>query len=124
MRGQGIDIPDPTPSGSGILKLLRILGSYPAAKVQSAEQACTTQIRQALPNAASVTPAERAKRLQEAEVFSSCMRSRGISYPDPSTFSTNPSAFYRALGSIDLNSPAFKAAGIACRAVMLKDTGG
>ena len=124
MRQQGIDIPDPTPGNGGLLRVLRVLGSYPSSKVQSAERACSVQIHQAFPNATSLTPAERAKRRQQAQVFSSCMRSRAIAYPDPSTFSTDPSAYYRALGSIDVNSPAFKSAGIACRAVVLKGTGG
>jgi len=124
MRGQGIDIPDPTPGRSGILSLLRTLGSYPSVEVQAAEKACAAQIHQAFPNATSLTPAERSKRLQQADVFSSCMRSRGIPYPDPSTLLSNPSSYYQALGSVDLNSPAFKSAGVACRAVMLKDTGG
>jgi hypothetical protein len=124
MRAQGIDIPDPGPSRGSILSVLRILASYPRAKVQSAETACAAQIRQAFPNATSLSPAQRAERLREAVAFSQCMRAHGISFPDPSTAAGNPAGYIQALESLDTNSPAFKAAGKTCSALTLRTTGG
>jgi len=123
MRAQGIDIPDPTAGTGGVRRALLTLAGYPTAKVQSAEEACAAQIHKAFPNAGNLTPAERSKRLQEAEVFSSCMRSHGIAYPDPSTFASDPSGYLRAIAAIDTSGPAVKSAGLACKAVALKDTG-
>ena len=124
MRGQGIDIPDPGPTRGSVLHMLSVLAGYPTAKAQSAEQACVAQIRKAFPNATSLTPAVRAKRLQEAETFATCMRSHGINYPDPSAYAGNASGYLKAVGSVDVNSPAFKSAGLTCKAEALKDAGG
>ncbi len=124
MRAQGVDIPDPGVGGGSVLRLLRILASYPAVKVQAAETACAAQIHQAFPNATSLTPAQQALRLEQGDVFAQCMRSHGIDFPDPSKAASDPASFYQAVGSLDLNSPTFKTAGKTCTAVMLRDTGG
>jgi hypothetical protein len=124
MRAQGINIPDPGIGRGSVLSILRILGSYPTVKVQAAETACAAQIRQAFPNATSLTPAQRALRLRQADAFSACMRAHGIDFPDPSTAASDPAGYYEALGSLDINSPVFKAAGKTCTSVMLKETGG
>lgn len=118
MRTQGINIPD---IGRGqILQVLRIIASYPQAKVQAAMQACASEIRQAFPNATSLSPAQLAQRRQQARVFAQCMRARGINFPDPTASTSNPAAYLDALSNIDLNSPAFKAAAVPCRAQALK----
>jgi hypothetical protein len=124
MRAQGIDIPDPGATTGSILKVLRILAGYPQAKVQAAETACAAQIHQAFPNATNLSPAQRAQRLREAVAFSQCMRSHGISFPDPSTAAGNPAGYVQALQSLDTNSPAFKAAGKTCAAQTLAGAGG
>jgi hypothetical protein len=124
MRAQGISIPDPGATRASLLSTLRVLASYPQAKVQSAEKACAAQIHAAFPEASSLTPAQRELRLKQAGIFATCMRSHGINFPDPSTAASNPASFYQALQSLDLNSPAFKAAGTTCRALMLKEIGG
>jgi hypothetical protein len=123
IRAQGIDIPDLTPGSGRILNALRILNSYPQAKVQAALKACATPIKQAFPDIASLTPQQLAQRRQEATDFAACMRSHGIAFPDPSTATSNPSGFLNALRSIDINSPAYKAAAPSCRAQALKDAG-
>jgi hypothetical protein len=124
MRGQGIDVPDPSAAKGAARSLLLILARHPTSKVQGAEQACAPQIRAAFPNATSLSPAERAKRLQEADAFSACMRSHGIPFPDPATLASDPLSFYRALAALNTNSPAVKSAGTTCKAQALKDTGG
>jgi len=124
MRAQGIDIPDPGVTSGSILKVLRVLAGYPQAKVQAAETACAVQIHQAFPNATNLSPAQRAQRLREAVAFSQCMRSHGISFPDPSTAAGNPAGYVQALQSLDTNSPAFKAAGKTCAAQTLSGAGG
>jgi len=121
MRGQGINIPDPGPTRASVLRMLSVLASFPAVKVKAAEQACMGEIRQAFPNATSLTPAERTQRIEEAQAFASCMRSHGIDVPDPTA---SPIGFYRALSSLAASSPAAKAQAVTCRAVALKDVGG
>ncbi|MGO9971437.1 MAG: hypothetical protein ACLP01_01130 [Solirubrobacteraceae bacterium] len=123
MRAQGINIPDPGVGAGSLLAILRDLAAYPSVKIQTAEKACASQIRQAFPNATSLSPAQRAQRVQEGIAFSDCMRSHGIDFPDPRTAANNPSAYYQALGSLDVNSPAFKAAGQICRPVALRAGG-
>jgi hypothetical protein len=99
---QGINIPDLTPGGGRLVNALRILASYPPAKVQAAEQACAGVIKQAFPNLANLTPAQVAQRRRQAIAFAQCMRARGIPFPDPG----NPAAVLKAVTSIDTNSPA------------------
>ena len=124
MRSQGIDIPDPAGPKGAARNLLLILARYPQAKLQSAEQACATELHAAFPNATSLTPAERAQRLQEADAFATCMRSHGIAFPDPSQLASDPLSFYQAIAGLNASSPAVKAAGTTCKAQALKDTGG
>jgi hypothetical protein len=124
MRSQGIDIPDPSGLTGAARNLLSILSKYPTSKLQSAEKACAAQIKQAFPNATSLSPAQRAKRLQEAQAFSTCMRSHGIPFPDPASLASDPLGFYRALAALNTNSPAVKADATTCRAQALKDAGG
>ena len=124
MRGQGIDLPDPTASAGNARRMLLVLGGYPQVKVEAAEKACATEIAKAFPNAGKITSGERTKKLQAAEAFSQCMNAHGISFPDPSTIASDPLSFYRGLSSLDTSSPAVKAAGTTCKAQALKDTGG
>jgi hypothetical protein len=124
MRAQGVNIPDPGIGRASVLNMLRVLSSYPRAKIQAAEIACAAQIHQAFPNATSLTPAERAQRLQEAVAFAACMRSHGINFPDPTTAVSDPSGYYQALQSINVSSPAVKTAGKTCAALTLRHVGG
>ena len=124
MRAQGIDIPDPGASPGSVLSVLRVLSSYPQAKVQAAGAACASEIHQAFPNATNLTPAQRAQRLQRAVAFAACMRSHGIAFPDPSTAASNAAGFYQALQALNTNSPAVQAAGKTCRSLTLNTTGG
>lgn len=124
MRGQGINIPDIGVGRGQILQVLRIIASYPPTKVQAAMQACASDIRQAFPNATSLSPQQLAQRKQEARVFAQCMLAHGINFPDPSASTSNPTAYLDALSTLDLNSPAFKSAAVTCRGQALKTVGG
>jgi hypothetical protein len=123
LRAHGIDVPDLTPGAGRLVNALRIIASYPQPKVQAAEQACASEIKQAFPNLANVTPAERAQRLKEGTVFAQCMGAHGINFPDPATAQANPQAYLKAVTSIDTNSPAYKAVAPGCRAQALKAGG-
>jgi hypothetical protein len=116
MRAQGINIPDPGIGAVSVLNTLRVLATYPKAKVQAAETACAGLIQKAFPNVTNLTPAQRAQRLQEGVAFSECMRSHGINFPDPRAAASNLSGYIQALQSLDLQSPALKAAAKTCRA--------
>jgi hypothetical protein len=123
MRAHGIEIPDFTTGRTQTLKVLQIVARYPAATVRSAAQACAASIRRAFPNAATLSPEQRAQRRQEALVFAECMRSHGIRYPDPTTATSNLSGYLSALSALDMNSPAYKAAAPGCRTQALKAAG-
>jgi hypothetical protein len=123
MRAQGINIPDIGVGRGQVLQVLRIIATYPQAKVQAAVQACIREIRQAFPNATSLSPQQRAQDRQEAIVFAQCMRSHGINFPDPTEAASNLSAYVNALSALDRNSPAYKAAAVPCRAQALKAAG-
>jgi hypothetical protein len=104
--------------------MLAALDSYPAVKVKAAEHACMAQLNQAFPDATSQTPAQRAERLHELELFATCMRSHGINSPNPASYTGNASGYLNALASVEKNSPAFKTAGKTCTALALKNAGG
>jgi len=125
-RGHGIDIPDFTPGAGRIRNVLRIIASYPTAKVQAVIQACMASVRQAFPNAlgTNLSPGQLAQRRQQALAFAQCMRAHGIAYPDPTASAANPAAALKALNSLDTSNPAFRAASTSCRAEALKAGGG
>jgi len=124
LRAHGINIPDLTAGGGRLLNAARIIASYPQAKVQAAEQTCASEIKQAFPNLANVTPAEQEQRLKEATVFAQCVGAHGINFPDPTTAQANPQAYLKAVSSIDTSSPAYKAAAPSCRSQALKVASG
>ena len=124
MRAQGIDVPDPSTAPGSLLRIARILASYPTSKVQAAEQACASQIRQAFPNLTNLTPAQRAQRVQEARAYAACMRSHGINFPDPSSAAGNTSAYLAQISGLNTSAPSFKSASTTCRAEVLKSAGG
>jgi hypothetical protein len=124
MRSQGINIPDIGVGGGQILQVLRIIATYPQTKVQAAMQACAPEIRQAFPNATSLSPAQRSQRRQEAIVFAQCMRAHGINFPEPTAEASNLAAYLDAVSALDLNSPAFKSAAVTCRGQALRAAGG
>jgi len=104
--------------------VLRLLASYPQAKLQAAERACAPYIKQAFPNVAALSPAQRAQRRQQLIAFATCMRSHGINFPDPTTAAGNPAAFVQALQNLDTGSPAYKSVEPGCRQQALKAAGG
>jgi hypothetical protein len=123
LRAHGIDVPDLTPGGGRLAQALRVIAGYPPAKIQAAEQSCASEIKQAFPNLANVTPAQQAQRRREATVFAQCMRAHGINFPDPSTALSDPSAYLKAVTSINTSSPAYKAVAPGCRTEALKAGG-
>jgi hypothetical protein len=124
IRAQGINIPDFGQGRGQVLQVLRIVAGYPEVKVQAAMRACASEIHQAFPNATALTPQQRAQRLREGSLFAQCMRAHGINFPDPAGAASNPAAYLNALSSVDLSSPAYKAAAAPCRAQVLKPAGG
>lgn len=125
LRAQGLNVPDPTAQTGTVVRMLSIIASYPTAKVQSATKACAAQLLQAFPNASRLTAAEKTRGLDELQVFATCMRSHGISsYPDPSSFATDPGGLVKAIAAVDRDSPAYKAAAPGCKQQALKDAGG
>jgi hypothetical protein len=123
MRAQGINVPDPSTAPGSLLRIIRILASYPANKVQAAEHACASQIRQAFPNATSLTPAQRAQRLQEARAYAACMRGHRINFPDPPSATGNASAYLAQISALNTSAPSCKSASTTCRAQALKGAG-
>ena len=124
LRAHGINVPDLTAGGGRLLNAVKIIASYPQAKVQAAEQACASELKQAFPNLANVTPAEQAQRLKEATVFAQCMRAHGINFPDPTTAAANPQAYLKAVSAINTSSPAYKSTAPSCRSQALKVASG
>lgn len=107
-RAQGINVPDPTPgaghaAGGGIQQ---ILGRYPQARVQAAQQACRQYIAKANPQA-NANPTGKAQFNQGFVKFAKCMRTNGVpNFPD---------RIQDAEGTIDPSSPAVQSALQACR---------
>jgi hypothetical protein len=124
MRAQGINVPDPSSAPGSLVKVLKIIAGYPTNKVQAAEQACATQIRQAFPNATSLTPEQRAQRLQQARAYAACMRGHGIRFPDPPSVAGNASAYLAQISALNASAPAFKSASTTCRDQVLNGSGG
>jgi hypothetical protein len=122
LRAQGLDIPDFTPGNGRIRAVLRIIAGYSIVKVQAAEKACYSTLRQAFPNAfgTNLTPEQISERKHDALVFADCMRARGIDFPDPTAAAADPAAALNAINSLDTSSPALKEAAKACQAVALK----
>jgi hypothetical protein len=126
-RAHGINVPDPTPGGGPAEggQAFRRLRSYPQAQIDAARQGCQQYFAQAFPQL-SLTPAQRAQRLQQLTKFAQCMRAHGINIPDP-TPNTNGfggAGFGRQFRSIDRNSPAFQSAMTACQSLRPQRPGG
>ena len=122
LRTHGLNVPDPSPgggvTGGGGGGIFRQLASVPRTQVQSALQACQQYVKQAFP-AANLTPAQQAQFRQEFVKYAECMRSHGISIPDPGTTGSGPTGglgfgFRGAISPTVRNSPAFQSANAAC----------
>jgi hypothetical protein len=123
MRSQGINIPDIGVGRGQVLQVLRVVATYPQAKVQAAVHACRSEIRQAFPNATSLSPQQQAQRRRQAIVFAQCMRAHGVNFPDPTQAASNLSAYVNALSALDVSSPTYKAAAVPCRSQALRAAG-
>jgi hypothetical protein len=114
MRSQGVpNFPDP-PANGAFLNALSASGvNTHSSTYQTALEACKKYTQ-----AGTLTPqsaADEAKALQ----YSQCMRSHGVpNFPDPTTGPADEQVIdLRGLG-IDLSSPTFQAAGLACKKVV------
>lgn len=119
LRAHGISVPDPTAATSGYGRaLLRIARGYPQGQLTVAEHSCRQFILQGFPQLA-LTPAQQAQRLQEEVTYAKCLRSHGINVADP-TSGAPGQGLALVLRSIDLISPAFKTANMACASLLAR----
>ena len=126
LRGQGINVPDPTSaSGSsasaadtGALREFgRLQAEYPAPKLDAALNACRSDLAAAFPRLAlspsQLAAAEHARE-QNLLSFASCMRAHKVpNFPDPTSIGRLNVTMITAAG-VDLHSPAVYAAAEAC----------
>lgn len=113
LRAHAINVPDPTSGTAGYGRaLLRIARGYPQAQLTAAEQSCRQYLVEGFPQLA-LTPAQQSQRLQEEITYAKCLRSHGINVSDPTSGALGQ-GLALVLKSIDLSSPAFKAANTAC----------
>jgi hypothetical protein len=116
MREHGVDVPDPTFEGGGILQRgTEKEDNVPRAKVREAEEACRKYLEAIEPPKLSE---EQQQEFRDAALANArCMREHGIkNFPDP-TFGENGESRIR-IGrgdGIDPEDPDFKAAERACR---------
>jgi hypothetical protein len=109
MREQGIDFPDPSADGKG---LVRIGEDTPRQKLEAAEKACA-RYRAAI-EPPQLSEAQQAEFKAAALAHARCMREHGIDFPDP-TFAADGAAQIRlSRGQVDMDDPDFKAAEKDC----------
>jgi hypothetical protein len=121
LRAHGVNVPDPgsggTPGGGG--GFFRAFQNIPQAQLQSARQACSSQLAAAFPRL-NLSPAQQAQLRAQLVKFAECMRSHGIDIPDPQAGAgagAGGFGFRRAFGSVARNSPAFRTALTACQSL-------
>jgi hypothetical protein len=120
LRGQGLNVPDPSPNGGpaggeggGVFRSLQ---NYSQSQIQTAVNACRQYVAQAFPRL-NLSPAQQAQFRQEFVKFAECMRAHGVDIPDPSNTGSGIFGLRGAFKSIDRNSPAFRSALAACQSV-------
>ena len=116
MRKNGVpNFPDPEPSGNG-MKLSSEGLDANTPQFKNAQRAC----KRLLPNGGNSTPQEQADHLREALRYAACMRTHGVPrFPDPK-LSGDGGIEWGELGprfGTDPDSPQFKAAEDACKAL-------
>ena len=119
MRGHGIEVPDPSSSGSPATpqETRQLAQKYSPTQLNNALGACRSDLAQAFPEAAQ-SPQQQAQRRQQALAYVQCLRSHGVDVADPSTNGVGAGVgLGRALSSVDQNSPAFKSANAACQSL-------
>ena len=128
LRAHGVNVPDPgnggTPGGGG--GFFRAFQNVPTARLQSARQACSSQLSAAFPRL-NLSPAQQAQTRAQLVKFAECMRSHGVNIPDPQAgggAGAGGFGFRRAFGSVDRNSPAFRTAQTACQSLRPRFGGG
>ena len=105
MRAHGVNMPDPV-TDNGRLAISIPRGTNPAT-LEAAQKAC----RQYLPNG-GVPPSMSPQQLAQLRKYAECMRQHGVDMPDP-----DPAGGGLRLKNVNPDSPAFKAAEQACRAL-------
>jgi hypothetical protein len=118
MREHGVDMPDPTFEGNGVLQRGPDQ-SAPRATVEEAEDACKEK-REAMEPSEPPSEDEQHEMKERALANARCMREHGIeNFPDP-TFGENGEIQLRLSrdSGIDPNDEEFKEAQEACRSTM------
>ena len=111
MRQHGIDLPDPQFNGNAVSQefTARRGGKGPdSPKFKAAQQACNKY----LPNGGQPTKPD-PQQQQQMLAFARCMRQHGIDVPDPGA--SGGIEVKGAPGSVNPDSPKFKAAEQACQ---------
>jgi hypothetical protein len=108
MREHGIDMPDVAPDSEGAVRMELPDGADPA-KVDAANKDC----KQYMPGGGEVRKAD-PQMLEQLRNFAKCMRDNGVTdFPDPSENGDT-----ELKGSLDPQSPKFKAAEQTCARFM------
>ncbi len=132
LRGQGINVPDPSPTTGGFGgaggvggEARRLFQQYGQTRFQAALTACRQYAVKSFP-ALALSPAQRAQREQQLLQFAQCMRSHGVDIPDPTPNASGGLGLGlgRALRTIDRASPVFKSALSACQSLRPHRLGG
>jgi hypothetical protein len=113
LREHGVDVSTPNSSSGG----LSASSSNPQ-QFEAAQRAC----RKLMPPAQkqSLSPAEQAKRQDDALKFARCMRSHGVEVPDPQIGKGTIKIQRGKPGGLDPSSPSFQAAQKACQGLLGK----
>jgi hypothetical protein len=110
LRGQGVDVPDPKP-GQNLGTWLQQSG-LDLNKLKGANAACQDKLPSGVRSRAD-SPQTQDNLLK----FAQCMRKNGVDMPDPKNGQVD-------FGSLDRNSPKFKAASDECRKTLAPGTSG
>jgi hypothetical protein len=108
MRQHGIDVPDPQFNGDHITQRLPTRAEQNSPKFKAAQQAC----QKYLPNG-GVAPKPNPQQQQQLLQFARCMRQHGIDVPDPGA--SGGIEVKGSPGTVNPDSPTFKAAQQACQ---------
>jgi hypothetical protein len=117
LRGQGLDVPDPTVDAEGNLTIGGGNGGPPNIdpdKLEAAQKVCGDVPAGALGGGTDLNSAE----FQDAAVkFAACMRNEGIDMPDPDFSKGSVQGMTGLFKNVDRNDPKVEAATQKCRSV-------
>lgn len=105
--------PDPNSQGNFVIASSSVLTGY-----QSANKACKS-----LEPSTTLAPAEFQQKLGEELKYTACMRSHGVSYPEPNTQALEAGKVGPGMGSFNDSTPQFQSASQACRPILSRILG-